>query len=83
MVMPCCMIPPEISNSINYMTGNESGFQKEILNKMESIGFEKFSLNNYTLREIVDSGVLHELVYNDLVEDKPFGLCKMHCGRCL
>lgn len=83
MVMPCCMIPPEISNSINYMSGNESGFQKEILNKMESIGFDRFSLNHYTLREIVDSGVLHELVYNDLMGDKPFGLCKMHCGRCL
>lgn len=82
MVMPCCMIPPEISNSINYMTGNESGFQREVLNKMNSIGFEKFSLDNHTLREIIDSGVLHELVYDDLINDKPFGLCKMHCGRC-
>jgi len=82
MVMPCCMIPPEISNSIDHMTGNESGFQREVLNKMKTIGFEKFSLNNYTLREIIDSGVLHDLVYRDLMDDKPFGLCKLHCGRC-
>lgn len=82
MVMPCCMIPPEISNSINYMTGNETGFQREVLNKMFEIGFEKFSLENYTLREIVDSGVLHELVYNNLEDNNAFGICKMHCGIC-
>ena len=82
LLMPCCMIPPYISNSITHSSGNEPGSQKEILNRIAKIGVDNFSLKNKTLREVMDSGVLDEFVYNDLENNKPFLLCKQHCGRC-
>ena len=81
-LMPCCMIPPYISNSLTNCSGYESSSQKEVLNRMVEIGVENFSLKNRTLREVMDSGVLNKFVYNDLENNKPFLLCKQHCGRC-
>ena len=82
LLMPCCMIPPQISTSIHHHTGQESPIQKEVLNKMLEIGFEKFSLKNTTLKNIFNSGVLHEFVYNDLVNETPLKICKTICGKC-
>jgi hypothetical protein len=82
LLMPCCMIPPNISNSIHHHSGEESPYQKEILNKMLEIGFDKFSLNNSTLKNVFNSGVLHEFVYDDLVNKTPLKMCKTICGKC-
>ena len=82
LVMPCCLIPPYVSNSITHSSGTEDSFQREILNKMYEIGFDKFSLEKRTLREIIDSGTLDEFVYSDLENNKQFGLCKINCGKC-
>ena len=49
---------------------------------MLEIGFEKFSLKNTTLKNIFNSGVLHEFVYNDLVNETPLKICKTICGKC-
>jgi hypothetical protein len=81
-LMPCCMIPPYISNSITHCSGNEAASSREVLNKMTDIGVENFSLKTKTLREVMDSGVLNKFVYDDLQNNKPFLLCKQHCGRC-
>jgi len=82
LLMPCCMIPPNISNSIHHYSGEESPYQKEALNKMLEIGFEKFSLKNSTLKNVFNSGVLHDFVYNDLVNETPLKMCKTICGKC-
>jgi hypothetical protein len=82
LLMPCCMIPPEISTSIHHHTGQESPMQKEVLNKMLEIGFEKFSLKNSTLKNVFNSGVLHEFVYDNLVNKTPLKMCKTYCGKC-
>ena len=82
LLMPCCMIPPNISNSIHHHSGEESPYQKEILNKMLEIGFDKFSLKNSTLKNVFNSGVLHTFVYDDLVNQKPLKMCKSICGKC-
>lgn len=82
LLMPCCMIPPEISNSIHHHTEVESPMQKEVLNKMMEVGFEKFSLKNSTLKNVFNSGVLHEFVYNNLINDTPLKMCKTICGKC-
>jgi len=82
LLMPCCMIPPNISNSIHHHSGEESPYQKEILNKMLEIGFDKFSLKNSTLKNVFNSGVLHEFVYDDLVNKTPLKMCKTICGKC-
>lgn len=82
LLMPCCMIPPNISNSIHHYSGQESPYQKEVLNKMLEIGFDKFSLKNSTLKNVFNSGVLHEFIYNDLINETPLKMCKTICGKC-
>lgn len=81
-IMPCCYIPPNISNQISFSTGNESYEQKEVLNKMAEIGFNKFNLKNKTLREVFNSGILHDFVYNDLINKKEFKMCNNFCNNC-
>jgi hypothetical protein len=83
LLMPCCMIPPYISNSITHSSGTENNDQIEILNKMKTIGFNEFSLKDKTLKEVINSGVLRKFVYDDLENNKSFGLCKMHCGKSI
>jgi sulfatase maturation enzyme AslB (radical SAM superfamily) len=83
LLMPCCMIPPYISNSITHCSGHEKGHSVEVLNKIADIGVENFSLKNKTMREVMDSGVLNKFVYDDLQNNTPFLLCKQHCGRCI
>lgn len=82
LLMPCCMIPPVIGEFIHYSEGVNEGFHVEMLNKMYDIGFENFSLRDKTIKEVFESGVLHEFVYNDMENDKIFGLCKVNCGMC-
>ena len=82
LLMPCCMIPSQISNSIHHYGDYESPYQKEVLNKMLEIGFDKFSLKNSTLKNVFNSGVLHDFVYDDLVNKTPLKMCKTICGKC-
>lgn len=82
LLMPCCMITSNVSNSIHYHSGQETPYQKEVLNKMLEIGFNKFSLKNSTLKNVFNSGVLHDFVYNDLVNETPLKMCKTICGKC-
>lgn len=81
-LMPCCMIPPEYSLSIENSKGDENDKQKEILNKLIDIGIDKFSLNNRTINEVLESGVLHEFVYNNFENNTQFIFCKTVCGKC-
>ena len=50
-------------------------------NKMLEIGFDKFSLKNSTLKTVINSGVLNDFVYNDLVNETPLKMCKTICGK--
>ena len=83
LLMPCCMIPPNISNSIHHHHGHENSVQKEILNKMYNIGFENFSLKEKTLKEVFNTGVLDKFVYDDLMKNDPLKICKQICGKCI
>jgi hypothetical protein len=79
LLMPCCMIPPYISNLMTHSNGNEFDDQIEILNRMKEIGFENFSLKNKTLKEVINSGVLRKFVYDDLEVGTQFDYCKKIC----
>ena len=83
LLMPCCMIPPNISNSIHHHHGHENSVQKEILNKMHEIGFDNFSLKEKTLKEVFNSGVLDRFIYDDLEKNNPLKICKQICGKCV
>ena len=82
LLMPCCYIPPYVSNRMTHSNGKESSYQKEILNKMIGIGFEKFSLKDTTLRELFNTGLLHSFVYDDLVSGNQMNVCKLICNKC-
>ena len=82
LLMPCCMIPPNVSNSLHHYSGQENGYQREILNKMTSLGLDNFSLKNKTLKEVFNSGILDRFVYNDLINGEQFNFCKITCGKC-
>lgn len=81
-LMPCCMIPPEYSLSLENSKGDENDQQKEILNKLIDIGIDEFSLKERTINEVLESGVLHEFVYNDFENNTQFVFCKTVCGKC-
>ena len=82
LLMPCCLIPPYITNHITHYSGYSTGYEREIMNKMIEIGFDRFSLKNKTLAETINGGVLRDFIYDDLEKGDAFGLCKFHCGRC-
>lgn len=82
LLMPCCYLPPYVSNRMTHSSGKESSYQKEILNKMLEIGFDNFSLKNTTLRELFNTGLMYNFVYDDLLNNKPMNVCKLICNRC-
>lgn len=81
-LMPCCMIPPQYSLDINHSTGNETPYQVEILNSLDELGIENFSLKEKTIQEVYDSGILHKFVYNKFKNNSQFNFCKITCGKC-
>lgn len=82
LLMPCCYIPPYVSNRMTHSNDKESSYQKEILNKMVKIGFDKFNLKNTTLRKLFNTGIVHDFVYDDLVNGTPMNVCKLICNKC-
>lgn len=80
-LMPCCYLPPGISNEMFFSNGKESPEQRQILNKMSDLGFSNFSLEGKTLREVFDSGILHKFVYEDLINNRGFKSCKDFCSK--
>lgn len=82
LLMPCCFIPPNISNEMYHSTGYESPRQREMLNKMLDIGFDEFSLKDKTLREVFNNKILDKFVYDDLKNNTQFSICKTMCGKC-
>ena len=82
LIMPCCMIPPFIMSPPGNLSNREVNSRIEILNKIDEIGRENFSLKNKSLRELMNSGVIHKFIYDDLEKDKSLGFCKTTCGKC-
>jgi MoaA/NifB/PqqE/SkfB family radical SAM enzyme len=94
-VMPCCFISGRFTG--NRMTKGLVTQQQiingeprqlldtvdaEMLNKIHEIGVDKFSLRRYSLGEILDSGVLNQLVYQDLETDNKLAICGKFCKKC-
>jgi len=82
LLMPCCLIPPEFSLSIEHSRNNENPHQVELLNKILDIGLENFSLKDKTVLQVFYSGVLQDFVYNGIYNNKPLSFCKLVCGKC-
>lgn len=89
-VSPCCMIGSSLSRHIaNSMYPGKpramyEWVSQDVVNRILAIGIDKFDISKHTLEEILDSGVLDELVYDTIDESDvrkgriPF--CTSHCG---
>ena len=53
-----------------------------MLNKIEKIGLEEFSLKNKTIKDIFKNEVLQKFVYNNMEKNESFVFCKISCGKC-
>jgi len=85
-VMPCCFISGNFTYSrlddgpyIHLHNGLIDSADAEMLNKIQEIGLEKFSLNHNTLEEILVSGVLNKLAINDIDSPDKLSICGRFC----
>ena len=49
---------------------------------MLGLGFENFSLEGKTLKQVINTGILRKFVYDDLEDNKALGMCRVACGKC-
>ena len=52
-----------------------------ILNKINSIGEEAFSVQSKSRKQVLDSGAL-EFTYFEHLENNADAFCKLTCGKC-
>ena len=78
-VYPCCMIGSNVAQSKSNIF--EGGLINSILNKINSIGEKAFSVEDKTLKQVLDSGVLNT-TYFDNIENNADAFCKLTCGKC-
>ena len=82
LLLPCCYFPPMLKQSTFRTLGNEYNYEKEVLNKIEKIGLEEFSLKNKTIKDIFKNEVLQKFFYNNMEKNESFVFCKISCGKC-
>ena len=82
-VYPCCIVGGAITSSKTNV-GDDSNFDhiKEMLNIITAYGIESFSVKNTTLKEILNSAILHLAFYNDMRDNNTSTFCKLACGKC-
>lgn len=86
-VMPCCFISGNFTYSrlddgpYVHPNGMVTAHDAEMLNRIQEIGLEKFSLDHYTLEEILDSGVLDQLAYAHLESQNKLSICGAFCKK--
>ena len=89
-VAPCCMMGSAISRHLQNSLHSgkpRSEYEhasQEFMNRILEIGIDKFDTSKHTLEEILNSGVLDELVYNNITQDDTrkgrIPYCTLHCG---
>lgn len=86
-VMPCCFISGNFTYSrlddgpYVHPNGMVTAHDAEMLNRIQEIGLEKFSLDHYSLEEILDSGVLDELAFAHLNSPNKLSICGKFCKK--
>ena len=78
-VYPCCMIGSNVAQAKSIIF--EGGPINSILNKINTVGEEAFSVERNTLKQVLDSGVLNT-TYFDNLENNADAFCKLTCGKC-
>ena len=78
-VYPCCMIGSNVAQAKSNIF--EGGPINSILNKINTVGEEAFSVEHNTLKQVLDSGVLNT-TYFDNLQNNADAFCKLTCGKC-
>ena len=88
-VAPCCMMGSAVSMHLNGILNENADvyvdrIKQDAVNRFLDIGLDKFDTTKHTIEEIVDSGVLDQLVFdkiqNNNVDHGRIPFCSLHCG---
>ena len=80
-VYPCCMIGSAVSRSKQRGYNIPEHF-KGVLNDVTKNKYERFSVKENSLKDVLNSGILHLAYYNKIKKDKATSFCKVTCGKC-
>ena len=80
-VYPCCMIGSAVSRSKQRGYVIPEHF-KGVLNDVSKNKYERFSVKEKSLKDVLNSGIMHLAYYNKLKNDKATSFCKVTCGKC-
>lgn len=81
-VYPCCMVGSVVSRAKQNDYDGQSGHINDLLNFITETNYEKFSVANNSLKNVINSGVLHQAYYDYLKAGEPNSYCKLTCGKC-
>lgn len=81
-VYPCCIVGGAITSSKTDVGDSNFEHIKEMLNTITAYGLESFSVKTTTLKEILNSAILHLAFYNDMRDNNQGTFCKLACGKC-
>jgi len=78
---PCCMVGSSVSRAKQRdYTG--APHINDLLNSMADIDYEELSVKNKSLKDVLETGVLHKTFFNGILEGNTNLFCKLTCGRC-
>lgn len=80
-VYPCCMIGSSISMAKQRDYGGIPHIN-DMLNSIKDFDYNDFSVNDKSLKTVLDSGILHKAYYDKIVSGNANAFCKLTCGKC-
>jgi len=81
-VYPCCMIGSAVSRAKQNDYDGQQQHINDLLNVITENEYEKFSVAERSLKDVLDSGIVHETYYKQLQQDNANAYCKLTCGKC-
>lgn len=81
-VYPCCMIGSSVSRAKQNDYDGQQPHINDLLNAITVNNYEDFSVKDKSLKEVINSGILHKAYYDHMKAGDPNAYCKLTCGRC-
>ena len=81
-VYPCCMVGSAVSRAKQNDYDGHQQHINDLLNVITENEYEKFSVANRTLKEVLDSGIVHQTYFDKIKNNNANAYCKLTCGKC-
>ena len=81
-VYPCCMVGSAVSRAKQNDYDGHQQHINDLLNAITENEYEKFSVANRTLKEVLDSGIVHKTYFDKIKNNNANAYCKLTCGKC-